>query len=430
MIDLNYELYDALGPLNVPRPLEKQVLMVVDLFGSTPHLLKIPSATSLPVMEMILHNSIAAAWVGEWGGKVVKFLGDGLLALWDGRCDISMAVANAARCAVDIMERAQEFNQCHDDQAIGLKVGLHVGAAYACDYKCAVKVLAAKGAFNQYFPSACLGIEFVVPPDDPHGVGPAVAARIASWANPGQALASEDFVKHLPGDINVAVSDYERVPLKGLGRVRVSEIACSDQRFQGIRNRRYVSADELASILERAKDLYEIGMQIWNWGTAVTQHVNTLLYAFDSGKEKVIISSEITYRVARDQILLYVQNFRETGWKGTSWNDIICNELKRRIGGLLQQNLQPAAKGTFEKALDGASRFQRDWRQLPLDDVYWEPLRNYSFSASHPEFQGYTPERLLNVLGQVCLAATSFAPILIEACDTLIKDLIAEVRNF
>lgn len=126
-------------------------LLFTDLVGSTGMLERLGDAAADEVRRD--HFSLLRQALNQAGGQEVKTLGDGLMVAFTSPVD-------AVRCAVAIQRAVETNNRARPEQALGVRVGLHVGEPLRTE-------------------------------DDYHGLAVNVAKRLCDRAQAGQILASE-----------------------------------------------------------------------------------------------------------------------------------------------------------------------------------------------------------------------------------------------
>lgn len=144
------------------------VVLFTDIVGSTEHLRQVGDARWRELLDV--HGDVEHRAVERFGGRVVKHLGDGLLAVFD-------APSRAVRCALELRGAAA---------GVGLEIraGLHAG-------------------------------EIVERADDISGLAVNIAARVAALAAAGDVLATRT-VKDLVAGAGLTFADRGDHFLKGL----------------------------------------------------------------------------------------------------------------------------------------------------------------------------------------------------------------------
>ena len=118
--------------------------------------------------------------VRENGGRIVKFMGDGVLV------EFASAV-NALRCALDLQKRMSEANEKLSDRQIVLRIGVNLG-------------------------------EVVGEGSDIFGDGVNIAARLESLAEPGGICISGKVHDEIRGKLDFAAADLGELTLKNITR--------------------------------------------------------------------------------------------------------------------------------------------------------------------------------------------------------------------
>ena len=125
-------------------------------------------------------KGIVEPLVREHGGRVVKFMGDGVLV------EFASAV-NALRCALDLQKRMAEANEELSDRQIVLRIGVNLG-------------------------------EVVGEGSDIFGDGVNIAARLEGLAEPGGICISGKVHDEIRGKLDFAAADLGDVTLKNITR--------------------------------------------------------------------------------------------------------------------------------------------------------------------------------------------------------------------
>ena len=399
-------------------PAGERTWMMVDLADSTGAIVGSPSLESVPVRKMILHNCIAASWVCSCKGRVVKFLGDGLLAEWEG--DPKAGAANAKKAAQGIMSALMAFNADHPGQEIRSKIGLHRGCCFTCTYAMALSALRASPPAQQYLAPGAgeAGFSLSVLDDDPHGLSVAVVARLVSWAKAGQILASGEFRRAL-GDGNTDVSKCTRVPLRGIGSCEVAEVMVAGEGI-GVRTRVYDTTAQLGEVLVKTKTIFDMALSFSSWDESPGSHARHLIDELDGGK--VPYQGDVRDRTACAQIRL-----RLADWQSKNYSQKI-NEFAATVESIVRQPIPAAAK-------DGLTRFVGEcWGNIKSA---WEGTgvgQSDLWSFLSPGIARITPttrqRAALESLENLCTAAHNDASAVMECCDLTMKALIQEVEKY
>lgn len=155
-----------------PRPAVErslQTVMFTDIVESTGLASELGDRRWRELMDR--HDQMAEEEVGRYGGRLVKMLGDGMLATFDGP-------ARALRCARELVERAPGLG-------LQLRIGIHTGE---CE---------------------------VVRGDDLAGIAVHIAARVVAEAPPGEILVT-DTVRTLVIGSELRFQDRGRQALRGI----------------------------------------------------------------------------------------------------------------------------------------------------------------------------------------------------------------------
>jgi class 3 adenylate cyclase len=125
------ELVDQLvaidEPLSTARSQSAAVLFV-DMVGFTAWCARLEPRAVIDMLRELL--ALLSASVFAHGGSIDKFMGDGLMAVFGAPNPSPADATNAARCALDILERIDGWNERSRrlaDEAIRVAVGIHYG---------------------------------------------------------------------------------------------------------------------------------------------------------------------------------------------------------------------------------------------------------------------------------------------------------------
>jgi class 3 adenylate cyclase len=165
-----FEFLGSLG-LEEPRPPASRALATIlftDIVGSTDRATELGDHAWRELLDR--HDAVAAQGVAEWGGRLVKATGDGLLATFDS----PSAGIHSARA---IRDNVAVFD-------LEVRAGVHTG-------------------------------EVEVRGGDVGGIGVHIGARIAALARPGEILVSRT-VKDLVTGSGITLQDRGRHTLKGV----------------------------------------------------------------------------------------------------------------------------------------------------------------------------------------------------------------------
>jgi class 3 adenylate cyclase len=166
------ELEDFLAELRAPVPSERMLATVLftDIVSSTERAAQLGDARWRALLER--HDEAVCAEVKRHRGRLVKSLGDGALATFDGP-------SRAIGCAIAIRDRVR-------DLGLGMRAGLHTGE---------FELLAG---------------------EDVGGIAIHIGARIAALADSDEILASRT-VRDLTVGSAFTLLDRGELPLKGVG---------------------------------------------------------------------------------------------------------------------------------------------------------------------------------------------------------------------
>jgi class 3 adenylate cyclase len=121
------QLLEIDTPLSVARHQPAAVLFV-DMIGSTAQFSQLAPDAVIDILRGLL--ALLSASVFAHNGTIDKFLGDGLMAVFGAPEPSSVDATNAARCALDIQQSIDRWNERSDrtgDAAIRVAVGIHHG---------------------------------------------------------------------------------------------------------------------------------------------------------------------------------------------------------------------------------------------------------------------------------------------------------------
>ena len=189
-------LEDALSAKAKISKLEKLIaVMFADLCDSTAY--KLERGDSEGLLKTYRHNTIVIAAVAKAGGKVVKFIGDEVMATFDQEdaCD------HALEAALEIQKAIGKFNKGLSgakDEEIASKIGINYGLALMIQFP---------------------GNEA----QDPQGKVVDAAARIVSLTKPNQILCSESVKLRLSKTFEMQ-GPHHRAAKGILGGINVYEV--------------------------------------------------------------------------------------------------------------------------------------------------------------------------------------------------------------
>jgi class 3 adenylate cyclase len=125
------KLVDQLVEIDIPLSVARRqpaAVMFVDMIGFTAYCSRMPPEAVIALLRDFL--ALLSASVFAHNGTIDKFLGDGLMAVFGPPVPTSSDVANAARCALDILQAIDRWNErCNrsGDAAIRVAIGIHYG---------------------------------------------------------------------------------------------------------------------------------------------------------------------------------------------------------------------------------------------------------------------------------------------------------------
>ncbi|MDX1424242.1 MAG: adenylate/guanylate cyclase domain-containing protein, partial [Kiloniellales bacterium] len=126
-----------------------------------------------------LRRELVQPGITERRGRIVKLMGDGLLAEFP-------SVVEAVQCAVDIQRKiAEREPDVHADQRIRLRIGVNLG-------------------------------DIIVEGSDIYGDGVNVSARLEALADPGGICISGTVLEHVKGRVDVDFADLGKQQVKNI----------------------------------------------------------------------------------------------------------------------------------------------------------------------------------------------------------------------
>ena len=156
------------------------VILFADLVGSTEFKRHHPPLDGLA--KTALHNAVATDTIDEYGGTVSKYLGDGVLGMFEGDRSAAQAIRAATAIILGI-EKANEDQAWTDfPKSISTRIGIHCGPVWM---------------FR--FPQATT--------DDPQGTVVDVAARLADLADAQQIVGTDKLFKDACNDVSLEYTD-------------------------------------------------------------------------------------------------------------------------------------------------------------------------------------------------------------------------------
>ncbi len=171
------------------------VIQATDIVGYS-RLMEADEAATLDQLRT-LRQELFDPKLAEFGGRIVKTMGDGVLA------EFASAV-DAVEHAIDIQTTLAERNaDVLEDRRIVLRIGINIG-------------------------------DVVVEDDDIFGDGVNVAARLEGLAEPGSIYVSDDVRRQVDGKVRAAFDDLGEQSLKNIERrVRVYPVAAAPSEGAG-----------------------------------------------------------------------------------------------------------------------------------------------------------------------------------------------------
>jgi adenylate cyclase len=162
-------------------------ILAADVVGYS-RLMEIDEAGTLDALTS-RHRNILSPLLSEYHGRIVKLMGDGVLA------EFASAV-NAVRCAVDLQKRMDEANVgLAEDRRILLRIGINLG-------------------------------DVMVEGDDLYGEGVNIAARLQAIAGAGGIWLSQTVVDHVRNKVELQFEDLGQQTVKNLVQpIRVYRVA-------------------------------------------------------------------------------------------------------------------------------------------------------------------------------------------------------------
>ena len=205
-------------------------IVFADLTGSTSYkLLKQPAEAQLKIYN---HNGMVTDIVETHQGGVIKYLGDGVMAKFDGK----ESKVKAIEVAIQIQKAFQKYNEKLPDlDKIKSKIGINSGDVFLWEFKGHI-------------------------PLDPQGTTVDIASRICDLAKPGQILCSADCKDACSGKPNIKFGSPVERELKGLrDKISICEVIWLDE--LGINETVHISppSDKIRNLLSKAMVAEERG---------------------------------------------------------------------------------------------------------------------------------------------------------------------------
>lgn len=151
-------------------------IMYTDIVGFS-RMMESDEVGTLKLMEF--HNELVKNHVAEYGGKIIKTIGDAFLVEFP-------TATNAVKCAIEIQNELETFNASKPKTAMVLRIGVHLGDIY----------------FSE---------------NDALGEGINIASRLQSLCKPGRVCIS--------GEVHTLVSKKIDLPIQPLGAVQLKNIS-------------------------------------------------------------------------------------------------------------------------------------------------------------------------------------------------------------
>ncbi len=156
------------------------VVMYVDINGSTKMSKDLPSHT-LSLIIQIFSQEISLSVI-NYGGYVLKFVGDAVIALFPAEFNAKKAISNSLTCASNILSIIKDgINPVFQNNSfpkISLKIGIEYGEAIVLVY----------GKNIEFAHIDLLGFSI------------SIASKITSLASPGEIIIGENSYNHLDKD--------------------------------------------------------------------------------------------------------------------------------------------------------------------------------------------------------------------------------------
>lgn len=208
-------------------------ILFADLADSTAY--KILKPTEEAQVKIYVHNDIVTQGVQAHEGMVIKYLGDGVMAMFQG----GSVDKNAVNAAITIQKDFNDYNNergLKDFDKIQSKIGINSGDVFLWDY---------------------------VPEGDPQGTTVDVASRITDLAKPDQILCSATCKKECSGKTAIRFGETVDRELKGvIEKIGICEVIWQNE--LKIDETMHISplSDRIKSFLQRATKGEEQGEYI------------------------------------------------------------------------------------------------------------------------------------------------------------------------
>ncbi len=194
-LGLQFETSTELSEKFLRRHVNSKVKLAVlyaDIAGSTRMSITHPTHVLASIVQVFSQEMSLV--VSGYGGYVLKYVGDAIIAFFPGEFDSKKACDNAARCARAMMRIVSEcLNPAFGEKgfpSIGIKVGIDFGSNLV--------ILYGKSEEKSYIDM----------------VGPSIsmAAKITAVAGPGQIIIGHDVYTNLDNDLRQEFMEFEISP--------------------------------------------------------------------------------------------------------------------------------------------------------------------------------------------------------------------------
>jgi class 3 adenylate cyclase len=170
----------------------KLVILYADIEGSTRMSMTIPTQALASIVQVFSQEM--AMLTTSYGGYVLKYVGDAVIAFFPGEFDSKKACTNAVKCARSMMKVVAEgLNPAFTDNAlpkIGIKVGIDFGENLV--------VLYGRDPTRSYI--------------DMVGSAISIAAKITGIASPGQIMIGQDVYDICDSNVRKEFVEFELDP--------------------------------------------------------------------------------------------------------------------------------------------------------------------------------------------------------------------------
>ncbi len=170
----------------------KLAVLFADIAGSTRMSITLPTQVLASIVQVFSQEMTLV--VAGYGGYILKYVGDAIIAFFPGEFDSEKACNNAVKCARAMMRIISEcLNPAFNEKgfpSIGVKIGIDFGENLV--------VLYGKDASRSY-------IDIV-------GSSISVAAKITGIASPGQVIIGEDVYRLINPEIKKEFLEFKLTP--------------------------------------------------------------------------------------------------------------------------------------------------------------------------------------------------------------------------